>query len=358
MIKVLHVFHHMGNGGIEHFVMDNYAAMDKSQIHFDFLVSVDYAGGFDEEIAAMGSKMYRAYPFKKNPIKNYNEIAQIVKDNHYDIIHRHTGSAFGYFDLRAARKGGAKQLILHSHNPDVGKIWVHKLSKQLLEIDCIRLACSKEAGEFLFGQKPFEVFPNAIDCEQFRFSPSERERVRKELGVENEFVLGHIGRYEEQKNHKKLVEILKAVLKLRPKSKLISVGDGILMQDVKDYAKKLGVYEKILFLGYRKDVASVMQAFDVFVLPSLYEGFGIVQIEAQANGLKCFSSKGVIPREANITGNVKFIPLANTAEQWAEKIVNTNSQRDYNAIQHVIEEGFDIHFSAERLTNFYQSLIK
>lgn len=355
MVKVLHIFHHMGNGGIEHFVMDNYRAIDKSRVHFDFLVSVEYAGSFDEEIAAMGSTMYHAYPFKKNPIKNYNDIARIVKENHYDIIHRHTGSAFGYFDLRAARKGGAKHLILHSHNPDVGKPWVHKISKNLLEIDCIGLACSKDAGEFLFGQKPFKIFPNAIDCEQFCFSPSEREKVRKELGIENQFVLGHIGRYEEQKNHKKLVEIFKAALELQPQAKLISIGDGVLVEEIKAYAKKLGVYQNILFLGYRKDVANIMQAFDAFVLPSLYEGFPIVQIEAQANGLHCFSSRDVIPGESNITGNVTFIPLSNTSEQWADTIVNTNCQRDLNAIGIIKEAGYDIKSSASRLASFYES---
>ena len=215
-----------------------------------------------------------------------------------------------------------------------------------LAIDCIRFACSKEAGDFLFGKdKPFEIFPNAIDCEQFRFSEEKRKEVRKALNIENCFVMGHIGRYEEQKNHRKLIEILKAVSEKRPNAILMSIGDGVLMDDVKTYSKELGVYDKVLFLGQRKDVSDLINAFDVFLLPSLYEGFGIVQIEAQANGLHCFSSQGVIPAEADITGNVSFIPL------------EESSERDLNAIQTVKNKGYDSHLSAQRLTEVYESLV-
>ena len=213
MVRVLHIFHNMGNGGIEHFVMDFYRHINRNKVQFDFLTSVDEEGYFDDEINSLGGRLYRAYPLKKNPIKNYFDIVRIVRDNQYDIVHRHTGSAFGYFDLRAARRGGAKHLILHSHNPQPGKPILHFICKKLLRIDCIPFACSREAGEFLFGKDvDVKVINNAIDCDKYKFDATVRTQVREELGLSNSFVVGHIGRFEDQKNHKKLIEIFYEIL--------------------------------------------------------------------------------------------------------------------------------------------------
>ncbi len=354
MVRVLHIFHNMGNGGIEHFVMEFYRHIDREKVQFDFLTSVEEKGYFDNEIQALGGKLYRAYPLKKNPIKNYRDIARIVRENHYDIVHRHTGSAFGYYDLRAARHGGAKHLILHSHNPQVGKPWVHHISEKLLKIECIPVACSKEAGEFLFGKDTeVKVINNAIDCDRYKYNADIRRKVREELGVSKSFVIGHIGRFEDQKNHKKLLEIFAEILKLNPNSKLICIGSGSLLEESKKQAEELEISDDVLFLGNRNDVEKVMQSFDVFVFPSLYEGFSITQIEVQANGLTVFTSKDCVTNSSNITGNVHFISLEESAKMWAERILAENSTRDYGAIDVVKSAGYDIMDAAEDLERRY-----
>lgn len=357
MIRVLQIFHNMGNGGVEAFVMNNYRKIDREKIQFDFLTSVDEPGYFDEEIKALGGRIFRAYPLKKNPFRNYHDIARIVRENDYQIVHRHTGSAFGYFDLRAAKKGGAKCLILHSHNPAAGKSWVHRVSKRLLEIDCTRLACSDAAGLFLFGNKEFTVMPNAIDCDKYQFSAEARNLVRTEWQAKDAFVIGHIGRLEEQKNHKRLVEIFSAVLKKNEKSILVCVGDGSLRQSVEAFAKQLGVFDKIRFLGTRNDVGKLINGFDVFCFPSNYEGFGITLIEAQANGLHCYTSKAVVPGEANLAGNVHFIPLTASDEEWADLILKAPTERDLSAIDRIKDAGYSIDQQSNKLIDFYEQCI-
>ena len=171
MIRVLHIFHKMGNGGIEQFVMNYYRHIDRNAVQFDFLTSVPDAGFFDQEILANGGRLYHACSYKKNPIKTYLDIANIVNRHGYRIVHRHTGSAFGYFDLRAANSGGADHLILHAHNTEAGHQSLHRLSRSFLSFDCIRFACSQEAGRFLFGNNAdFRIIRNAIDVSRFAFN--------------------------------------------------------------------------------------------------------------------------------------------------------------------------------------------
>lgn len=359
MIRVLHVFHNMGNGGIEHFVMELYRHIDREKVQFDFLTSVDEKGYFDDEIEMLGGKIFHAYPLKANPIKNFKDISNIVKMNQYDIVHRHTGSAFGYYDLKAAKHGGAKNLILHSHNPQAGNIYLHQISKLLLKTDCIKFACSKEAGEFLFGKKAdVTIIKNSIDCEKFRFNNKIRESMRQELEVEGKLVIGHIGRFEEQKNHIKLLQIFKEIYERRPDSVLLCVGEGKLLEERKKQASQLGIEKAVHFLGVRDDIEKIMQSFDCFLFPSLYEGFSIVQIEVQANGLSCFTSKKVVPENSNITGNVTFIDLEKNPETWADIILQSNFGRDKNAINIVKKEGYDINDNVEYLCEFYERLSK
>lgn len=356
MVRVLHVFHNMGNGGIEHFVMDFYRRIDREKIQFDFLTSVDEPGYFDEEIIALGGRLYRAFPFKKNPVKNYFDIARIVKDNGYDIVHRHTGSAFGYFDLRAARKGGAKNLIIHSHNPQAGNPLVHVVCSKLLQFDCIRFACSQEAGEFLFNGRDFTIIKNAIDCQKYSFDAQIRKKMRENLKLGDAFVVGHVGRFEEQKNHQKLIEIFYEIRKKNPNSTLVCVGDGSMIRERIIQAKELGIYESVRFLGSRDDVEDVIQTFDVFCFPSLYEGFSITLIEAQVNGLKCFASKERVPSASNITGNIEYVGLEEVAEKWADTILNSDYSRDLDACSAVREAGYDINQETMNIQEFYLGL--
>lgn len=358
MIRVLHIFHEMANGGIEHFVMDYYRHIDRTRVQFDFLVSVEEEGYFDREIQAMGGLIYHAYPLKKNPIRNYYDIARIVRENHYGIVHRHTGSAFGYFDLRAARHGGANHLIMHSHNNQAGNQILHKLSNAFLKIPCERFACSQEAGEWLFGpNQDFKVINNAIDCDKFRFRPEVRNRTRQELKLGDKFVIGHVGRFENQKNHLRMLKIFESVLRKYTNSVLVLVGIGSLQDQCRQFARDLGISDQVLFLGARADVPELMQAFDLFWLPSLYEGFPFVLVEAQASGLICVASTNV-PVECNITGNVNFVDLVKTDSEWAYSVLkyrNVMPNRSEYA-EKMKEQGYDINLNASELCSYYESL--
>lgn len=357
MIRVLHVFHEMANGGIEHFVMDYYRHIDRNRVQFDFLVSVDRPGYFDEEIKALGGKMHHAYPLKKNPLKNYISVAQIVRDNRYTIVHRHTGSAFGYFDLRAARHGGANHLILHSHNNQAGNMMLHKICNAVLKIDCERLACSQEAGEWLFRQRGFQVISNAIECDRFQFDPAIRKRVRDSLGLQDKFVMVHVGRFESQKNHKFLLQVLKKVTEKNPDSLLMCVGVGSLLDEIRQEAERLELQKNILFLGTRHDVNELLQGADVFVLPSVYEGFPFVLVEAQASGLKAVVSKNV-PGECDVTGNISFVSLNDGLDEWAEEILNAGTTDEPRAAyaSYMREKGLDICENAKKLCEYYEAL--
>lgn len=358
MIRILHIFHEMANGGIERFVMNYYRHIDRTKIQFDFLVSVETRGYFDDEIKNLGGVIYHAYSLRKNPLKNYMDIARIIKDNHYLIVHRHTGSAFGYFDLHAAKYGGAEYLILHSHNNQAGNIILHKLCKIFLKIDCEKLACSQEAGEWLFGKNAsFKVISNAIECDKFKFTYEVRKNIRHNWELENKFVIGHVGRFEKQKNHQRLLRIFKRIVDNENESILICVGVGSLLEDCKREAKKLGIQDKVLFLGERSDVNLLMQAFDVFLFPSLYEGFPFVLVEAQASGLFCITSEQV-PKECNISGNFFHLNLEETDDVWAKEIVQckgmVKSREKYASI--MADKGFDINRNAIELCGYYESL--
>ena len=358
MIRVLQIFHDMSNGGIERFVMNYYRRIDRNEVQFDFLTSVDESGYFDDEIRSLGGLLYRAHPFEKNPVRHYFDVARIVKQNDYQVVCRHTGGAFGYFDLRAARRGGARNLILHAHSANAGKPLVHWLAARLLKIECRRFACSQRAGAFLFGPNArFDVVHNAIDVQQFVFCPETRDRLRRELGLDRRFVVGHVGSFQKVKNHQKALSVFAEIRKRRPDSALVFVGTGPTMDEIKALARDLGLENSVLFLGMRNDVEKVIQIFDAFVFPSFSEGLGMALIEAQSNGLKCFASQDVVPAETNVTGNVRFIPLTRSDSEWASVILQTDLTRDVSALEKVKNSGYDISVEVKKMQEAYLSMI-
>lgn len=359
MIRVLHVFHDMSNGGVERFVMNYYRHVDRQTLQFDFLTAVDEPGHFDEEILAYGGRLFRAFPLEKNPIRHYLDLARIVRQNHFQTVCRHTGGALGYFDLRAARHGGARNLILHAHSANAGASLVHAVANRLLKFECRRFACSQRAGAFLFGSNTnVEIIRNAIDVESYRFRSEERDSTRRELGIEGKFVVGHVGAFQKVKNQRRAVSIFREIYKKRSDSLLVFVGDGPTMNETKDFVKSQGLEKRVLFLGSRNDVGKIMQTFDVFLFPSLAEGFGMALIEAQTNGLRCFASQDVVPQEVDMTGDVCFIPLSSSDSQWAESILQSDLSRDAAAAEKVRHAGYDISAEAEKLQTLYLSLEK
>lgn len=363
-IRILHENVVMDMGGIENLLMNIYRNIDREKVQFDFMVHRSKDAYFDKEIEDLGGKIYKCSPF--NPIKHLKYMRDInrVLDEHdeYKIIHAH--SELNMWPLKAAKKHSIPVRISHSHNTKEIKDlkWAFmQYEKIFLKKQCTDLfACSKDAASWLYGEKAVRenkvtYIKNGIKVDNFKFDIDIRNKVRKELGLENNFVIGHVGRFMKQKNHKFILDVFKELKKLKPNAKLVLVGEGELQSEIKQIAKQLSIYNDIEFLGVRNDVNHLMQAMDIFLFPSFYEGLGIVLIEAQALGLASVVSEN-IPEEAFITDLVHRISLKNSAEYWAKKIIDIYYENSNNRISRqadIKKAGYDIVSTAKFLEGFY-----
>lgn len=223
-----------------------------------------------------------------------SELRKIIKRNGYNIVHIHQNSASMAMDAIVAKFCGCHTIIGHSHNTFCNVLWQHYLFKPIVnKVLTHRFACSKEAGEWVFGNKNVSVIHNAVDTAKFTFHETVRERLRNELGVNREFVIGFVGRLHEQKNLFRLLDIFTNVSKRKENVALLLIGEGPQDRELKEYAKKQGIFDKVQFLGRRDDISEILMAMDVFLMPSLYEGLPVVEVEAQASGLTCIISDKV-----------------------------------------------------------------
>jgi glycosyltransferase involved in cell wall biosynthesis len=218
-------------------------------------------------------------------------------------------------------------------------------------------ACSKKAGEWLYGNiMKFSVIPNAINTEKYQYSEVKRMQLRKQLGIsDDDFIIGHVGRMSYQKNHEFLIKLFAEMVKANDRARLMLIGDGELRSQIEKQILEYGLENKVLLLGQRKDVAELLNAMDLFLLPSHFEGLPVVAVEAQTNGLSCICSTNV-PEETNITGNVSFLSLEAPINAWVEKI-NIRTKRDGNSVQKIIDNGYEIKAAAELLTEKYLQLL-
>ena len=268
--------------------------------------------------------------------------------------------------LKYAKKYGVPIRIAHSHNAGfqtnskmktiVGNIF----KKNLLKYTTDYFACSKLAGEWLFNEDivksdKFKVIHNGVDLKKYSFNDKIRNDIRKKYNIDNNtIVIGHVGRFVEQKNHEFLLNVFKEYNHLNPTSKLLLVGTGPLEVDIKKKVKELNLFDKVIFTGFKSDVNNYMQAMDLFVLPSKFEGLGLVLIESQASGLSCFTSKDVVPKEAHVSKLLTFIKLDNNAKEWADIIYKSNLTRT-DVSREIRENGYDINDTTLELQNFYES---
>lgn len=343
MKRILHIVGRMNRGGAETFIMNMYRNIDKDKFQFDFIVHVNEESDYDEEIKKLGGNIYHVTPKNKNLIKNLLEIKGIVKNNRYLIIHRHTNSAIVSIDLIMSKLGGAKKLITHSHSTNTEIRSIHYLSRKLVnKYTTDRIACSIAAGEWLFGNKDFKVINNGINTKDFVFNNNIRNEMRKELGLTNEFVVGHVGRFDKVKNHQFLLKIFNEICKKIDNAVLIMVGQGELENEIKLQVKNMNLEDKVKFTGLRKDINNLMQVMDAFILPSLHEGLPVVLVEAQAAGLKCFASS-TVSNESKITEEIQYLSLDRSEEYWADKIINNAyTYKRKNRLQEIIDYNYDI----------------
>jgi glycosyltransferase involved in cell wall biosynthesis len=362
-LRVLHVIGSMNRGGAEVMIMNLYRNIDREKIQFDFVENSYDEAEFDEEIRALGGKIYRCPHYNgKNHLKYKKWWKEFFKTHYgeYKVIHGHLGSTAAIY-LKLAKKNNIFT-IAHSHNTSGKglKDLIYKFySYPTRHVADYFLGCSMDAGISRYGKKVaynksiFSVLNNAIDAESFEYNKEIREQVREKYDLRDKFVIGHIGRFVEQKNHEFLIDIFEQIYRVEKRAFLILVGDGEKHQKIKEKINKKGIENAVLFAGVQTNVAQYYQAMDVFLLPSLFEGLGIVAVEAQCSGLPCVISNKV-SRECIVTeGQVEICNLDEEAKAWAEVILKKKDYLRSDSSEQIKEHGYDILKTSKWLTDFY-----
>lgn len=357
-IRVLHVVTYMGRGGLETMIMNYYRNIDRSKVQFDFLTHRRERWDYDDEIEKLGGKIYRLPRLNPFSLKYLKALDNFFKEhNEYGIIHCHQDCLSGVI-LRYAKKNGVHFTIAHSHsanqNKDLKYIIKLMAKKSITKYADYLFACSKDAGQWMFNTDNFVILNNAIEISDYIYNKEKSIQMKKILGVEDKFVVGHVGRFRKEKNHSFIIEVFKEVSEINKDSILLLVGDGEIMEDIKNKVKSLRLEEKVIFLGARNDVNDLMQIMDVFLLPSLYEGFGMVLIEAQASDLKCIVSDK-IPNDGIVSSKVKKLNLKSDIKDWVDEILSIENTKR-NVITDLEKSKYDIKQNAKYLEIFYLEL--
>ena len=364
-IRVLQVIGIMNRGGAEAMIMNLYRNVDRNRVQFDFVEHSEEAAVFDDEILSLSGKIYRCPRYTGKNHLAYVKWWKAFFDKHageYRIVHGHIGSTASIY-LGIAKHYGLFT-IAHSHNTD-GALSVYAVLYKLLSyrtrsIADYFFACSVQAGIDRFGARTAKqkdrcrVLNNAIDTTAFAFNGMVCNQTREGLGLtKDDFVLGHVGRFMDQKNHGFLIDVFSEIVKREPNAKLLLVGDGPLRKQIENKAAGLGLSDRVIFTGVRSDVAELMQAMDVFVFPSKFEGFGVALLEAQTAGLPCVISDS-IPKDAVITKDlITTCSLQDAPAEWAEHVLSRKQEARSDHSEEVKAAGFDIRETAKWLEGFY-----
>lgn len=366
-IRVLRITGQCKLGGVEMIALNYYRNMDHSRFAMDFLFFGESLPLFSRELESNGDRVINVTDYTENPFKSIAEIKKVVSAGNYDIVHSQLNT-LNFIPLLGAALGGAKIRIASNHSTanlryetkkSVIK-YIIRPTAGILATDYA--ACSEYAGRWCFGKPADEngrihVIKNAIDLEKFNFSEETRARVRKEMNWTGKFVVGHAGRFTEQKNHRFIVEIFEQIHKQCPESILVLAGAGHLVDEIKEQVGRLGLNESVSFIGRRFDMDELMQGMDVFLFPSLYEGLGNVITEAQAVGLQSVVSDAV-PDEVKMTDIVETVPLEKSAAEWAEHVLKyNNGYRHISKHNELREAGYDIRFAVKDLERYYCTLV-
>lgn len=362
-IRIAHIIGKWLGGGVESVVMNYYRHIDREKVQFDFICDSDSTNIPYDEIEKLGGKVILIPPYQK-VFKYHRELKKILKQEGYKIVHSHI-NVLSVFSLFAAKKAGVPIRIAHSHSTTNRKEWKKNIVKIILRpfstiYATEYFACTEHAGKWMFGKKNLErqkihILNNAIDLDKFKRNEKNRKLKRKELGVyDDEFIIGHVGRFVSQKNHEFLIDVFKKIHDKNSNARLMLIGQGPLMERVKNKIENLELTEFVTFLGQRLDVCELYQTFDMFVLPSIYEGLGMVLVEAQAAGVPCIASTEV-PDVAKVAENFLFLSLSAGAEYWAEQIINKPESREekekiYDKLSRC---GFNIKLEAKKLLDYY-----
>lgn len=350
-------------GGISMHMLSYLKHMDPALVRVDIAVHGALPGPREAEAERLGAKIFHLPNKREDYRGNVEGMKKLFASGEYPIVHSHLDGMNG-FSLGLAKSAGVKNRISHCHNTgylttNPARVLLHTLEKRRIPSVCTQLlACSENAGRFFYGDRivnagKLRVVKNALELSRYRFDEGDRERLRRELALpERAFVIGHVGRFEPQKNHAFLLRAFAARLRLRPDAILVLCGDGVLRAEIERRAEQLGVADSLRILGYRPDVNRLLSAFDLFVLPSLFEGLGIALIEAQLSGLPCLAAD-TVPPDTDIV-NCAYLPLRE--ELWAERMLCAPNMERNVPLEPFIEAGYDIVTEAKKMEAFYRSL--
>lgn len=364
-IRVLMLFTIMDKGGAETMIMNYYRNIDRTKVQFDFAVHRSKIGAYDDEIRQLGGNIYvfpavRPLHFEeyKKKISNF-----LYLHPEYRIIHSHC-QELSYYFYKIAYKKGIPYIISHSHNASMLLDFKAPLRilwrKMMFKYINVYFTCGIEAGKHYYGEeraKEAILMHNAIDVEKFHFHKEWRVEKRKELEITNDtFIIGHIGRFTAQKNHSFILDIFKNYTEKYPQSVLILVGEEDREKSIRAKAEKIGIIDKIKFLGSREDIPQLLSSFDCILMPSLFEGVSVAMIEEQASGIPLITSTNV-PTEVGLLDSTEFHSLKADKSEWVEAIAKyRNIPRNKNATEIVTKAGYDIKTNAKWLQEYYLSL--
>lgn len=360
MIRILHVVHTMECGGIETMLMNIYRLIDRSKIQFDFLVNGTTTNYYTAEILELGGIVYAVTPKRENFSKNLREMTNVMKQNNYQIVHIHQDSMISPA-IMCAKKSKVKHIFTHAHTTSAPGFQRKLLTIMSRNYICknaeVKLACSEAAANWIYGkhEKKYILFKNAIDSKKFKYDSEMCANAKMKLGLNKKFVIGTCGRLSTEKNQKFLLEIFKKIKLVKSNSVLILIGDGDEKEELIQYAKKLSVFESVMFIGMVANVEYYYSALDCFVLPSYYEGLPLAGIEAQAAGLPCFFSTGVT-REIKITPSVYFLDITDGPQKWADEIICCAAEKE-NTMQLIKKAGYDISSNVISLQKLYFNVV-
>lgn len=358
-IRVAVVMGNFTSGGIKSVILNYYKHIDREKVQFDLLIYDDSFDNDYSEFESLGARIFKVSSIK-NPLKHVYDCYKIFKKEKFKIVHGYLNT-LNVFPMLAAQLAGVPVRIaenLSTGHDSENKTKIKNILKKFALISPTHIAAnSVYAAEWLYGKANVGkcmIFRNALDLEKYKLDEKVRNETREKLGLKDNFIIGHIGRFEYQKNHDFLIDVFNEVYKQDNNARLLLVGYGSLKDKIFEKIKRLGLEDVVLDLGKTEDIIPLYNAMDCFILPSFYEGLPVVGIEAQANSLPCvFSTE--ITKEVVINENVKMISLNVGSNFWAYDIVNIKRcDINYN----LIENGYDIKVEAKKMERYYIKALK
>jgi glycosyltransferase involved in cell wall biosynthesis len=344
--------------GITNVILNYYRSIDKSDMQIDFVIPNEIKGELKLELESCGSNIYVINGRTRKPIIYIKTLIRIISKNKYDIVHAHGNSCTLALEMYSAKKGGVYVRIPHCHNTKTKHSIVHKLlSGPFNSLYTHAFACGQKAGEWLYHQEKFEIINNGIDIDKYKYNQEIRKKYRDKYGLNGKKVIGHIGHFSYQKNHEYLIDIFQELYRLDSNYRLLLIGDGELKSDIQRKVESLHLSNVAIFMGKSLEVHRFMQAMDIFVMPSYFEGLPLTLIEAQSASLSCFVSDSV-SNEVAITNLVQFISLDKSAKEWAKQInspmiMNREEIKD-NICKQIVDAGYSIEDNAKKLKELYK----